>query len=155
MSEHKENAPSIASNQYKNLFFLLKPTTTDKLHSQQELPPRDKKGHFRKKTPCNPDLSDSTFPSSESSPLDTLEIDQRMLENEQDESEYKVNQQLADDDEESLPEAPDQSTIVFPSFKPFIPIPTLKCPTAPNKTVRFSGNKERRSRVKKGNKIGK
>ncbi|KAG2349505.1 hypothetical protein BDR05DRAFT_994532 [Suillus weaverae] len=108
-----------------------------KLHPSRELPPRDKKGRFIKKTSINPELSDSSFPSSDSSPLDTPEIDHRALEQEHEESEHEVIRQLADndqdDDEESLPGAPDPSTIVFPSFQPHKPIPTITLSAAPNK----------------------
>ncbi|KAG2040238.1 hypothetical protein BDR03DRAFT_1008212 [Suillus americanus] len=134
MSEHKENAPSIASNQYKTHFFTKTPTTA-KLHSLRELLPRDKKGHFIKRTSLNPELSDSTLTSSGLSPLDTPEIHQRALEQEHEESEHEVIRQLADDDEESLPGAPELFAIILPSFQPQKPIPTVTLSAALSKPV--------------------
>jgi hypothetical protein len=65
--------------------------------------------------------------SGESSPLDTPETIQRTLEQElSTESEYEVNQQLADDedrDDESLPGAPEPSII--------LPIPEPNMQTIP------------------------
>jgi hypothetical protein len=90
----------------------------------KKLPPRDKKGRFKKKTVQDVDLSDSTFPSSNSSPLDTPETNHRALEQLQDyteESEYEVAQQPADDednDKESLAGAPDPSTVLLSEQQP-------------------------------------
>ncbi|KAG1774664.1 hypothetical protein EV702DRAFT_1237851 [Suillus placidus] len=91
---------------------MLNPPFTAKLSSQRELPPRDKKGRFLKKASSNAEFSDTTLPSSDSSPLDTPEINQRVLERDHKESEHEVIQQLIDDeddDQESLPGAPDRS----------------------------------------------
>lgn len=134
VSEHEENAPSIAFNKYKNPVFSLTPSTTVKLNPSREPPPRDKEGRFIKKTTSYLELSDTTFPSSDSSPLDTPEINQRALEHEHEESEHKVIQQLADD-EESLPGAPDPTTSIFhPQSPKHIPVVVL--PPVPNKPTK-------------------
>ncbi|KAG1760909.1 hypothetical protein EDD22DRAFT_954542 [Suillus occidentalis] len=107
------------------------PVDVIKLHSQpKKLPKRDKKGHFIKKNASEADLSDSTFPSSDSSPLDTPETNHRALEllqEQAEESEYEVAQQLAndeEDDKESLAGAPDPSTILFSEQQPQSPAHT-------------------------------
>lgn len=111
VSKHEEGAQSIAFNQYSASSFT-ETHTIAKLSSQREPPPRDKKGRFTKKIRSDGEFSENTLPSSDSSPLDTPEIDQRELEQDQEESEHEVIRQLADD-EESLPGAPDPSLIIF------------------------------------------
>lgn len=134
VSEHEENTPSIAFNKYKNPVFSLTPSTTVKLNPSREPPPRDKEGRFIKKTTSYLELSNTTFPSSDSSPLDTPEINQRALEHEHEESEHEVIQQLADD-EESLPGAPDPTTSIFhPQSPKHIPVVVL--PPVPNKPTK-------------------
>ncbi|KAG1855626.1 hypothetical protein DFJ58DRAFT_727438 [Suillus subalutaceus] len=61
------------------------------------------------------ELSDITQPSTVSLPLDTPEIDQRVLEQDQEESEQEVLQQLADD-KESLSGAPGPISITLLRF---------------------------------------
>jgi len=96
------------------------------------LPSRDKSGQFIKKTTSSTELSDLT--SEDSSPLDTPEISERTLaDQETTESEYEVTKQLEErkDDEESLPGAPEPTTTIpipeivlpTPEFTPPIPFP--------------------------------
>jgi hypothetical protein len=121
VQEHEDRAPSIAFNPHDNAA-LTETHLLAKLPPKKKLPPRDEHGRFKKRKRVEPELTDSTLPSSDSSPLDTPEINQRALEIEQDESEQEVIQQLADDeqsladDEESLSGAPDPSSITLPLF---------------------------------------
>ncbi|KAG2116349.1 hypothetical protein BD769DRAFT_1672858 [Suillus cothurnatus] len=96
-----------------------------KLPPKKTLPPRGPGGQFIKAVKRT-EPSDGSA-SGESSPLDMPETVQRTLEQElSTESEYKVNQQLADDedrDDESLPGAPEPSII--------LPIPEPNVQTIP------------------------
>jgi hypothetical protein len=81
---------------------------------KKALPPRDKDGWWIKKTGSTSDFSED-FSSEESSPLDTPEINECTLtDNDHSESEHEVTRQLEEreDDEDSLPGAPDPSTII-------------------------------------------
>ncbi|KAG1839615.1 hypothetical protein DFJ58DRAFT_733214 [Suillus subalutaceus] len=67
--------------------------------------------------------SSSTFTSTASSPLDTLETNKRQLTPDEEEpenrevSDQEVNEDLREDDEESLPDAPKANTILLPAFQ--------------------------------------
>jgi hypothetical protein len=93
-----------------------------KQKKKKVLPPRDKDGRWIKQVGSTSDVSED-FPSEVSSPLDTPEINERTLaDNNPSESEHEVNRQLEEreDDEDSLSGAPDQATI--------IPIPDISVP---------------------------
>jgi hypothetical protein len=98
-----------------------------KLLPKRTLPPRGPGGQFIKAVVCT-ELSELSA-SGESSPLDTPEISQRTLDQEAlIESEYEVNQQLAEDedrDDDSLQGAPEPG-ITLPIIEPDAPtIPFL------------------------------
>jgi hypothetical protein len=92
---------------------------------KKSLPPRGIRGWFIKKTDSTAELSESTLGNS--SPLDTPEINEcALIDNDTSTSEHEVNEQLEtqEDDEESLPGAPDPSiTIPTSEFIHQIPFP--------------------------------
>lgn len=88
---------------------------------KKSLPPRDSTGRFIKADGA----TFSEFTSEASSPLDTPEIIERTLtDNDTSASEYEVSKQLGEheDDEESLPGAPNPN-IVIPTPETISPIP--------------------------------
>ncbi|KAG2097401.1 hypothetical protein BD769DRAFT_1677796 [Suillus cothurnatus] len=104
--------------------------TIAKLPPKRTLPPRGPGGQFIKVV-AHTELSELSA-SRESSPLDTPEISQRTLDQEVlTESEYEVNQQLAEDedrDDDSLPGAPEPG-ITLPIIEPdapMIPFPHIQ-----------------------------
>ncbi|KAG1749170.1 hypothetical protein EDD22DRAFT_958070 [Suillus occidentalis] len=109
-----------------------------KLPPKKSLPPRGPGGQFIKAVVRTEPSDLST--SGESSPLDTPEISVCNLEQGiQTDSEYKVNQQLADNeleetgDRESLPGAPEPNIVLLiPELaSPAIPFPTTHCNIKP------------------------
>ncbi|KAG1775476.1 hypothetical protein EV702DRAFT_1199229 [Suillus placidus] len=103
-------------------------STAKKRTKKKSLPPRGKGGRFIKKTA--PTSETSEFASEDSSPLDTPEINERALaDNDPSASEHEVNEQLEEreDDEDSLPGAPDPSlTIPIPELTQPIPFPSTQ-----------------------------
>jgi hypothetical protein len=89
----------------------LEQSSLAKLPKKKNLPPRGPRGWFISKALLDTNNSSSMFTSSASLPIDTLEINERQLSTDEEESEQRdttdqeVSEHLKEDDEDSLPDA--------------------------------------------------